>query len=162
MGIYPPRKAREAGHGGATHSYRGAQPALQCLRAVCGGTVPRLQSSRSTRGDTTLLIETSKMPRWQPASPAGPGERAARCRTVWIRRLQSMVQATSLTFQFNPSRVIPCHVRLIVSTDPPVSPESSPSATGRCPGLRYTSEVGGVRLPMGPAFGLIVYELSST
>ena len=42
------------------------------------------------------------------------------------------------------------------------SPESSPSATGRCPGLRSTSEVGGVRLPMGPAFGPIVYELSST
>ena len=43
--------------------------------------------------------------------------------------------------------------RRAVSIDSPGSPESSHSTTGRCPGLRYTSEVGGVRLPMGPAFG---------
>ena len=52
--------------------------------------------------------------------------------------------------------------RLVVSIDPPGSPESSHSTTGRCPGLRYTSEVGGVRLPMWPGLRPIVYKVVSS
>ena len=100
--------------------------------------------------------------RWRSASPAALGEGAAWGRTVRIRRLQSTFQAAPPIRQFNPSRVIPFKSGLVVSIDPPGSPESSHSTTGRCPGLRYTSEVGGVRLPMWPGLRPIVYKVLSS
>ena len=103
---YPPPALGEG-----TRRDRMGERAPQCLRAVCGGSVARLQSSWSTRGVMVAIIGTSKIcARWRSASPAALGEGAAWGRTVWIRRLQSMFQAAPPIRQFNPSRVIPFHV----------------------------------------------------
>ena len=137
--------------------------APQCLRAVCGGSVPRLQSSWSTRGVMVDIIGTSKIvldgdlqvQQLLVRAPRGAAQCGFGASNLCSKRLRPSASST-LRASYRSMW------RLVVSIDPPGSPESSHSTTGRCPGLRYTSEVGGVRLPMWPGLRPIVYKVLSS